>query len=145
ARAELERARARAGLTQAQQAASDYVLKAPWPGIVARVHVADGKYVAPRTPLVDLFDPSSLVLRFQVPERHVFAIEQGDAIEARFDAFPERPFTLAITRVFPEIDRRLRTRTFEAALPLDQVDFCWPQTAWPAWMWPAVWSARSVS
>jgi membrane fusion protein (multidrug efflux system) len=121
ARAELERARA--GLTQAQQAASDYVLKAPWPGIVARVHVADGKYVAPRTPLVDLFDPSSLVLRFQVPERHVFAIEQGDAIEARFDAFPDRPFTLAITRAFPEIDRRLRTRTFEAALPLDQVDF----------------------
>ncbi len=121
ARAELERARA--GLTQAQQAASDYVLKAPWPGIVARVHVADGKYVAPRTALVDLFDPSSLVLRFQVPERHVFAIEKGDAIEARFDAFPDRPFTLAITRAFPEIDRRLRTRTFEAALPLDQVDF----------------------
>ena len=85
-RAELERARA--AVTQAEQSASDYTLKAPWPGIVSRVHVADGKYVAPRTPLVDLFDPQSLVLRFQVPEAHVFAIKQGDAIEARFDAFP---------------------------------------------------------
>lgn len=121
ARAELERARA--GLTQAQQAAADYVLKAPWPGIVSTVHVADGKYVAPRTPLVDLFDPGSLVLRFQVPERHVFAIKTGDQIEARFDASPDQPRTLSITRTFPEIDRRLRTRTFEAALPLDQTNF----------------------
>lgn len=121
ARAELERARA--AVTQAQQAASDYTLKAPWPGIVSRIHVADGKYVAPRAPLVDLFDPHSLVLRFQVPEAHVFVIKQGDTIEARFDAFSARSFRLAITRAFPEIDRRLRTRTFEAKLPLDQADF----------------------
>lgn len=121
ARAELERARA--GLTQARQAAADYVLKAPWPGIVSAVHVADGKYVAPRTPLVDLFDPNSLVLRFQVPERHVFAIQTGDRVEARFDAAPDQAQTLTITRAFPEIDRRLRTRTFEAALPLDQAEF----------------------
>lgn len=121
ARAELERARA--ALAQARQAAADYILKAPWPGIVARVHVADGKYVAPRTPLVDLFDPHSLVLRFQVPEAHVFAIAAGDEISARFDAFPDQGFTLRVTRVFPEIDRRLRTRTFEAGLPLEQVEF----------------------
>jgi RND family efflux transporter MFP subunit len=120
-RAELERARA--AVTLAQQAAADYTLKAPWAGIVSRVHVADGKYVAPRALLVDLFDPHSLVLRFQVPEAHVFAIKQGDPIEARFDAFPERAFTLAITRVFPEIDRRLRTRTFEAKLPLEETAF----------------------
>lgn len=121
ARAELERARA--ALAQAHQAAADYVLKAPWAGVVARVHVADGKYVAPRTPLVDLFDPQSLVLRFQVPEAQAFAIRVGDPVAARFDAFPERAFRLAINRVYPEIDRRLRTRTFEAALPLAEAAF----------------------
>ena len=121
ARSELERARA--ALSQARQSAADYVLEAPWPGIVSAVHVADGKYVSPRAPLLDLFDPSSLVLRFQVPERHVFAIATGDRIEARFDAAPDQPRTLSITRVYPEIDRRLRTRTFEAALPLDQAEF----------------------
>lgn len=121
ARAELERARA--ALAQARQAAADYILKAPWPGLVARVHVADGKYVAPHTPLVDLFDPNSLVLRFQIPEAHAFAIAPDDTINARFDAFPEQAFTLTITRTFPEIDRRLRTRTFEADLPLDRVEF----------------------
>ncbi len=121
ARAELERARA--SLALAKQTAADYVLKAPWSGIVSRVHVADGKYVAPRTPLVDLFDPASLVLRFQVPEAHVFAIEPGDEIDARFDAKPEQRFELAITRAYPEIDRRLRTRTFEASLPLEEITF----------------------
>jgi len=120
-RAELQHARA--ALTQARQAADDYILKAPWPGLVEHVHVADGKYVAPHTPLVDLFDPNSLVLRFQVPEAHVFAIAPGDTIHVRFDAFPEKPFTLTITRAFPEIERRLRTRTFEAGLPLDRVEF----------------------
>ena len=111
------------GLALAKQTAADYVLKAPWSGIVSRVHVADGKYVAPRTPLVDLFDPASLVLRFQVPEAHVFAIQPGDEIDARFDAKPEQRFELAITRAYPEIDRRLRTRTFEAALPLEEITF----------------------
>jgi membrane fusion protein, multidrug efflux system len=121
ARSELERARAL--LAQARQAAADYILKAPWPGLVARVHVADGKYVAPHTLLVDLFDPNSLVLRFQVQEAHAFAIAPDDRINVRFDAFPEQPFTLTITRAFPEIDRRLRTRTFEADLPLDRGKF----------------------
>lgn len=40
--------RARAALSQAHQAAADQVLKAPWPGIVSAVLVADGKYVSPR-------------------------------------------------------------------------------------------------
>mgnify|MGYP000866135182 CR=1 FL=1 len=115
ARAALERARA--ALAQAEQAADDYSIRAPWAGVVSRVRVADGNYVAPRTPLVDLYDPASLVLRFAVPEDHAFALAVGGRVQVTFDALPGRAFTLEIIRAYPELDRRLRTRSFEAALP----------------------------
>lgn len=115
ARAALERARA--ALAQAEQAAGDYSIRAPWAGVVSRVRVADGNYVAPRTPLVDLYDPGSLVLRFAVPEDHAFALERGGQVQVTFDALPDRSFTLEIVRAYPELDRRLRTRAFEAKLP----------------------------
>ena len=117
ARAALERARA--ALAQAEQAADDYSIRAPWAGVVSRVRVADGNYVAPRTPLVDLYDPASLVLRFAVPEDHAFALAVGGRVQVTFDALPGRAFTLEIVRAYPELDRRLRTRSFEAALPKD--------------------------
>jgi membrane fusion protein (multidrug efflux system) len=68
---------------------------------------------------VDLYDPASLVLRFAVPEDHAFALAAGGRVQAAFDALPGRDFTLDIIRAFPELDRRLRTRSFEAELPKD--------------------------
>ena len=117
ARASLERARA--ALVQAEQAAADYSIRAPWAGVVSRVRVADGNYVSPRTPLVDVYDPTSLVLRFAVPEDHAFALTVGGRIQTSFDALPGRTFTLDIVRAYPDLDRRLRTRSFEATLPAD--------------------------
>lgn len=114
-RAGLERAKA--ALAQAEQATEDYAIHAPWAGIVSKVRVADGNYVAPRTPLIDLYDPTSLVLRFAVPEQHAFDLTLGGKIEAAFDAIPGETFHLEIIRAYPELDRRLRNRTFEAALP----------------------------
>lgn len=115
ARASLERARA--ALAQAEQSAGDYSIRAPWAGVISRVRVADGNYVSPRTPLVDLYDPASLVLRFAMPEDHAFALTAGGRVEAAFDALPGSNFSLHIIRAYPELDRRLRTRSFEAALP----------------------------
>lgn len=116
---ESESLRARAALAQAEQTADDYSFRGPWAGVVSRVRVADGNYVAPRTPLVDLYDPASLVLRFAVPEDHAFALSVGGRVQVTFDALPGRAFTLEIIRAYPELDRRLRTRSFEAALPKD--------------------------
>lgn len=120
-RAGLERARAQLAL--ARQASADFVIRAPWDGIVARVHVAEGRYLAPRTALVELFDPQSLMLRFMVPEQEAFAIAVGDRVEASFDAIPDKHWNLELARAWPELDRRLRMRTFEAALPLQQAAF----------------------
>ncbi|MGC9451258.1 MAG: efflux RND transporter periplasmic adaptor subunit [Oceanipulchritudo sp.] len=121
ARASLEHARAQLAL--AVQASSDFTVRAPWDGIVSRLHVADGRYVGPRAALLEMFDPESLVLRFQVPEEHAFRLRESDGLTAAFDAFDGKTLGLSITRAWPELDRRLRTRTFEARLPLAELPF----------------------
>lgn len=121
ARSGLERARA--GLAQAVQVSADYAVTAPWAGVVSRLHVADGKYVSPRAALIDLFDPSSLVLRFQAPEAFANKIAVDQKLTARFDALPKQEFDLRVIRAYPELDRRLRMRTYEASLPLEAQAF----------------------
>jgi membrane fusion protein (multidrug efflux system) len=86
--------------------------------LVAEKAIAGDQLDAARAAL-DLYDPASLVLRFAAPEDHAFALEAGGRVQATFDALPGRDFTLEIIRAYPELDRRLRTRSFEAALPKD--------------------------
>lgn len=115
ARSSLERAKA--AMSQADQAAGDYVVTAPWDGVVFQVRVSDGNFVAPRAPLVDIYDPASLVLRFNVAEDQAFALKAGNKILASFDGLAGKEYELEIVRAFPGLDRKLRTRTFEASLP----------------------------
>lgn len=109
--------RAKAAMIQANQSAGDYVVTAPWAGIVAQVRVADGNFVAPRAPLVDIYDPASLVLRFGVAEDQAFALKVGTKILAAFDGLAGKEFELEVVRAYPGLDRATRTRTFEASLP----------------------------
>lgn len=110
-------ARARSQVAAARQSTGDYVITAPWAGIVTRVHVADGRYVGPRAALIDIYDPQSMVLRFSVTEVYAFSVNEGDRIMARFDAAPQQEYELRVVRAWPELDRRMRMRRFEAALP----------------------------
>lgn len=111
ARADLERATASA--TAGGVSVADFRVSAPWPGIVSRLMVREGNYVPPRTPLVELFDPKSLVVRIALPETAALSVSPEAAAQVRFDALPGRSFAARIARLYPELDRRLRTRTAE--------------------------------
>lgn len=110
---------ARATVAAAEQATGDFDIRAPWPGVVSGILVDEGNYVAPRTPLVELFDPESLVLRSHLPEAASLGVARGVEVSVRFDALPDREEKTQVVRVFPELDRQLRTRTIELALPLE--------------------------
>ncbi len=107
---------ARARIEQATERLADYRVTAAWSGVVSRVHVAVGDFVAARAPLVELFDPASLVLRFAVPEDRAVQVVEGGLVDCELDAHPGRRFTASITRVYPDIDRQSHTRTVEATL-----------------------------
>ncbi len=118
---ELDRARAayenaRAQLVRAMEAVQDYSVLAPWDGIVSKVNIRDGDYVVPRAPLVELYDPENLAIEAAVPERYSAQLRNGMNLTVRLDAFPDSAFRASISRIYPFLEERMRTRTIEAEI-----------------------------
>lgn len=114
ARAKYENAKAQ--LARVEESRKDYQITAPWGGIVSKVMVVEGDYVAPRTPLIEIFDPASLVVRFAVPEAEAQTVGVGKTLSVTLDAYPGKAFSARVNRAFPKLDPGTRTRLVEAAL-----------------------------
>jgi membrane fusion protein (multidrug efflux system) len=106
----------RSQLVQAEETARDYLITAPWSGVVSRVAVKEGEFVAPRTVLLEMYDPASLVILAAIPEKHAAEITPGMRVDVRLDAYPGDIIQGRIERVYPYLDPRLRTRTMEITL-----------------------------
>jgi multidrug resistance efflux pump len=107
---------AAARLALAEAHLAECVITAPFDGIISKVHVRPGDTASVRAPLVEIFDPSSLVIRFAVPEEHAYSVERGMTSKISLDAMPGKSLAGKITRVYPELDPAMRTRTVEASL-----------------------------
>jgi membrane fusion protein, multidrug efflux system len=114
ARTNLEKIRAQ--LIKARETVLDYSVVAPWNGIVSRLIVKDGAFVAPRAALLEMYDPTSLVIRSAVPEKYAAEIKSDMPVTVTLDAYPKGVFQGKINRVYPYLDARLRTRTIEITL-----------------------------
>jgi membrane fusion protein (multidrug efflux system) len=103
-------------------------LIAPFSGVVTKVYVRPGDLANLKSPLLDLLDPSSLLLRFAMPEAQVGASPQLSGcrclsfpIFVTLDAYPGKSYRAQVVRVYPEIDPQTRHRLVEAKL-LDKVN-----------------------
>jgi membrane fusion protein (multidrug efflux system) len=115
ARADWERAKA--VVAAEAEAAGDHVIVAPFGGVISRVLVDQGNFVAPRTLLLEMFDPAQLVVRVAIPESLCAGVSEGSTARLRLDAFQGVERDATVTRLFPELDRKTRTRTAELGLP----------------------------
>jgi RND family efflux transporter MFP subunit len=107
---------ARALMAKARESAGDYSVAAPWDGVVSKVLVKDGDFVAPRAPLVEMYDPQSLVIRLAIPEAQSTLVFKGLPAKVQLDAYPGKTFEGKISLVYPDLDTRMRTRTAEVKL-----------------------------
>ncbi|MGD9817686.1 MAG: efflux RND transporter periplasmic adaptor subunit [Desulfomonilaceae bacterium] len=112
-------ARTLAQLEKVRENSEDYDIEAPWDGVVSKVLVNDGNYVAARTVLVEIFDPKSLVVRMAVPESVSQEISSEMDVNVKLDAHHGQSFAGRVSRMYPELDRRLRTRLVEVSLLKD--------------------------
>jgi membrane fusion protein (multidrug efflux system) len=117
ARSNLKRAEAQ--VAAMETGADDYVLEAPWAGVVSRVWISEGNYVSPRAQLVEIYDPASLIVRVPVPEQQALVVHTGQVVQVSLDAYPGRRFTGTLNRVYPELERTTRTLTAEVSLQDD--------------------------
>jgi membrane fusion protein (multidrug efflux system) len=115
--------RALAQREKVKESSDDYNISAPWSGIISKVMVTDGNYVTPRTVMVEIFDPKSLVVRVAVPEAHSQDLRVGMDVAVKLDAYGGKTFRGKVSRIYPELDRRMRTRTAEVEItdPVDLV------------------------
>lgn len=108
--------RIRSQLTKAQESVRDYVLTAPWAGVVSKLKVREGDVVAPRAPLVEIIDPASLLVRVAVPEEEAARLALGMSAQVALDAWPQQRFAARVTRLYPTLDVRTHTRLAELTL-----------------------------
>ncbi len=112
--AAVEEAVARRALAGAHLA--ECVITAPFDGTITRAYVRPGDLVTPRSPLLEMYARDSLVVRFSVPEAQASGVRPGLRLQATLDALNGRAFNAEITRVYPQLDETMRTRTVEAKL-----------------------------
>ncbi|MCK7507880.1 MAG: HlyD family efflux transporter periplasmic adaptor subunit [Desulfobacterales bacterium] len=81
---------------------------APFTGVVTKVYVGAGDLASLKSPLIELADPSSFLLRFAMPEAHAGAksLLPGDScnscpILVTLDAYPGKSYQAEVVRIFP--------------------------------------------
>ena len=104
---------ATAKLDLAKARLSECVIFAPFSGTITRVHVRRGDMAAAKAPLLEMADLSSLVIRVAVPEAYASAMRTDMKAQVSLDSLAGKTFAAKVARVYPELDRRMRTRTVE--------------------------------
>jgi len=107
---------AEARLELARARLQECVIVSPINGTVMKVFVRPGNVASVKTPLIEIADLSTLVLRCAVPEIYASKVRQEMAAQVWLDAIPGKMFMAEVTRIYPEMDRRTRTLTIELSI-----------------------------
>jgi RND family efflux transporter MFP subunit len=99
---------ARSQLDQAFLGVRDTSVVAPVDGFIAERLVAPGASVAPQAAIVALVPPG-LQLVVNVPESRLGQVAPGQSVQLEVAAFPNQPFSGAITSIAPTLDPKTRT------------------------------------
>lgn len=124
AQALIEQARSTLALAQSQT--GQFVLRAPFDGVIADVAIELGEYTTPSPPAVpvppilDIIDPTSLYVSAPMDEVDSSRIRPGQPARVTIDSYPGRSFAGRVTRVAPYVvDRQEQNRTVEIEVELE--------------------------
>jgi multidrug efflux pump subunit AcrA (membrane-fusion protein) len=107
---------AAAKLELARTRLTECVITAPFAGTITKVFVRKGDMATTKSSLLGMADLSSLIVRCAVPEAYATEVRVGMKAEIKLDALPGKNLRAEITRIFPELDQRMRTRTVELSI-----------------------------
>lgn len=103
-----------------RKAVNDTTMKAPFSGVIANLYVDNFQDVNAKEPILSLQDNSALDIVVQVPESVV--VKSGRRthdvdLQASFEAFPEKSFTLSIKEFSTEADPDTQTFQYVLTMP----------------------------
>jgi len=108
---------AQADVAAAKARQNDRTIRAPFAGVVGLSDVAPGALVNPGAPIVTLDDTSVIRVDFQVPERYLAQLREGQTLLATADAFPGETIPGRIAKLDSRVDERTRAITARAEFP----------------------------
>jgi membrane fusion protein (multidrug efflux system) len=104
----------RAAYDLAVKKLEDAVIKAPVAGSVSDRLVQPGEYIKENTPVITVVQMNPLKLRTGIQEKFAGMIHDGQPVDFRVEAFPDRSFTGKVAYVSPAVDQGTRTFAVEA-------------------------------
>ena len=121
-KAALDQAQATLNAARAQVAAAnarvgDRTIRAPFSGVVGLSDIAPGALINPGSPIVTLDDTSMVRVDFDLPDRYLPQVREGQAITARPDAYPGETFNGRIAKLDTRINPQTRAVTARAEFP----------------------------
>ncbi len=108
---------AKADVDAAQARLGDRLIRAPFAGVVGLSDIAPGAVVNPGAAIVTLDDDSVLRVDFQIPDRFIASVHEGQEIEASVDAYSGLTIRGRITHLDTRIDERTRALTARSEFP----------------------------
>jgi len=94
----------------------DTVIRAPFAGQVKDRMVSPGQYVKVQTPVMVIVDNARLRARLKVPEKLAGWVAVGQPVKVQVEAWPDRSFEGAVSRMNPSVDPQTRAFDVEALL-----------------------------
>lgn len=111
--AEAQEAEAAATVEMNQAQLDKSVIKAPIDGIVVARDLNLGDVVSPGTAIVELVDPSSIVLTARFDESAIASLSQGQDVKITFNSQGELPIDGKVLRIGREVDTETREFTVD--------------------------------
>lgn len=108
---------AEASLRAARARYQNYRIVAPFSGKLGFREISLGALVEPGTTITTLDDLSPIKLDFQVPERNMSDVSEGQEISAQTAAYPDRVFFGTVTSIDTRVDPVTRAVQVRAAMP----------------------------
>lgn len=108
---------AKADVQAAEARRGDRIIRAPFSGVVGLTDIAPGALVNPGATIVTLDDVSAVRVDFEVPERYLASLREGQPISARVDAYPGDTINGYIQNLDTRIDEATRAITARAEFP----------------------------
>ena len=78
--------------------------------------MTEGTHLIPQMPLVELYEPDSLLVRLVVPEQQISLIEVGMPVLVELNGFPGQIFHAKVSRIYPELNRTKQTAMVDVVL-----------------------------
>lgn len=108
-------ARVRVGLAEARLAKTK--LSAPFSGVAGLRNISIGNFVTAGQAIVTVTNIDPIKVDFRLPETYLGSLRQGQKVELRVDAFPDRRFEGEVYAIDPVVDVNGRAVKLRARIP----------------------------